>query len=1351
MPPDLSMRQTALAAALDPAAVSIDARDARDRFAFVAQFARLILYYDQNNQAAGDWQAFFLKDPTLLLAAISACNYLEYQATYEGIQAQYQAAKKQNISRAHIDFVNQCADLMQHMFVHLNRWLQFMKRNAGNHVLQQFLQKSIRETLAQHLYQLIHTQQFLNFVNADYLAPETAIYREFDPLWHDSARVSDSTSMGDDATAQLEQCYVTVFNVFVQIIDSAKTFFYQIENWTTTYPDIGLLMSFVTLMQNQQTMINGYARQHLDFYYQQVLQLQPRPAQADEAYVCFTLADQVGSYCLPAATAFVAGNYADQTPVLFSSVKDFTINAVSIAQAVGVYADTLNHTGLYRQSNAQPSTVQTNQLQEVQSWPAFANDRGQGQGSKSQQGFAFASPMLYMQGGSRTLTVTLELLPSATAATAATAGTAPDYAAMFAHSHCFLSTESAWFAVSSYTSQQTASSTTLVLTIKLQNGDPPIVAFKQNPDGYTSLWPLLKIVLADDASLLAPPALKSVKFNTDIEGLTQLSLANDLTPMANGVATQTFGPLPEMGSCFYVGSNELFAKPLTTVDIQLNWDSLEDNFSQYYSAYNDYVLSQPSTILIPAPFANQKFLGEWRLLSEKLLSNKKAFWTSGSVTLFQKDTTSSGNTAAWGKNAQNSVFTLSLSGYAGFSAQPALCLSPLPNPAQTANGYFYFELENPKEGFGQSLYPKVVSNVVLKNALTLIEKSKPPNDSWVSMIVSAVQALVSGLLNGIKKLLKMLVGGLYSMLSGLLALIKAWIGKLGSGLGALATKLLALFKKGIKPAAPAKAAAPDNPPNPLAASVTPVAAVAPAADSAPVTVDGLLPMPNVPYSPKQSAVLVNYSACAQIDIATTAPADDSAYPCELYHYGVFQAYQVYTSGNDNTTPQLGFKRLCPLADSTQTKSAAPALPLLTGVSSPACLYLALGSVQAPCTLSIYAEVAELDNASDDSGADKQTVSYSYWGEQGWQAITVLQDETQNLCRSGIIQIAIPGLPASAQTAPATATYLNAPMLPGTDFWLAIAVPPAASVNLLATRLVFLGTQALRLQRGEMAGLSSGEVPWIAANSITGPKSKIAQITQIRQPFASFGGLAAENTTQFGGGSSFYRRVSQRLFDKDRACTVQDLIDMTHEACGDVFHVQRLKPNGARLRFGVIRGYPNAYIEGAYRPVLSALAIDQIAQHINQRAPGFTRLELINLPQQEVKIAVHLLVADANSQQALAEQINQQLRLYLSPWISSDVETMPIAQGINRAALTDFLMAQTGVLALTSLSILLRQADGKWQRSPLDPVLPSLPEAILISAAQHDIAFDKAIAAPVAKGGIATGKAAGQAMETSHVG
>jgi len=248
------------------------------------------------------------------------------------------------------------------------------------------------------------------------------------------------------------------------------------------------------------------------------------------------------------------------------------------------------------------------------------------------------------------------------------------------------------------------------------------------------------------------------------------------------------------------------------------------------------------------------------------------------------------------------------------------------------------------------------------------------------------------------------------------------------------------------------------------------------------------------------------------------------------------------------------------------------------------------------------------------------------------------------------------------------------------------------------------------------------VPSLDANSITGTKNKTPQISQVLQPFSSFGGMPAESMDCYSGESSFYRRVSQRLSDKDRVSTVQNWLNMAYDACMDLYYVCMVQRSFNQLCLGVVRRYANAHVPGAFNPVLGSDDLQTTKQYIAQRTPAFIDVEVGNVPQQEVKVSVNLSIAVQTSQNELAEQINQNLRLYLSPWINASCGQMPIAQGINRTALIQFLRTQDKVLGVNALSILSLNADGKWIDNQQDPVLTTVSPAIFVSAERHIIEF-----------------------------
>lgn len=1253
---DRSVRASLVA--LDPASIEVDGRDSRDRLAFVANFARLILYYDLNNQPAGDWQPFFLKDPAVLLASISKTEYIAYHAKYTELQLDARSLPPvANLSAQDVVLVNQLCGLLQRMFCKIDQWFHFMQIDAGSYSLHDFLKKKIEESLSCLLWSMVALQRRLSTGNDKIAPPDIGIYQHFEPIWRDrGGRVQDAPEADDQPVAGLCRIYHKVFDVFMQLINSAEQAFYRQEAQPTRYPDTGLLIAFSRLMNKQQSLINQFGGKHLDFYYDRILRLCPKTAQPDAVYVCLSLTDKGAGLSIPAGTKFLAGNYPDNSEILFSNDLASEINHAAIFQVNTLYYDKLKTRGLYLGEIPQPDRVVRNASQDILSWDAFGNAGG----GRIQQGFAIASPMLLLQGGKRTITVVLEFEGK------------PAIRDFISGSKFYLSTEKSWFEVDGASCSIAGNAATL--NISLAVSDPAIVPFAVNPDGVGSAWPMLKVMLGDSADLCSPPVLSRVSIQTHVERLTPVAIANDTSQLPNTGTVQILGPVPELGGHYYVGSNECFAKPLQTLTLRLNWDSLPADFGDYYAPYNQYLtVPNPSGVAEHPAFSNTAFVGQWKLLSQNNLPDKATppRWTSGKVSLFQQES---------GLNAQRSVFSFNLKDV--YTPDPMLAQSAILPVAQAKNGYIYFELDAPCYAFGHSLYAGLVSEISLKNAQVLIEMAK--GKSVPAAIVDAISDAVQLLLCVLKKFAQ--------LLGQAVSLLVATMRSLAMRIVAAIRNMLHKAGNPAVPAATSQGASG----NKSAALADCIAKPPPAA---------LLAPPNLPYSPRQSALQLDYDAVAVTPVSGSA----ATYPLQLYHYGAFKAYLAYDA--DTPHNSLGFANLLPEVAESAENVADQQLNLFQGVAGQGCLYVALSSVCAPCTISLYAEITPAGTLSADDD-----VAYWYWTQTGWQRLIVVLDETERLGRSGIVRLDIPGLPADMQTDDKL-SYLLCPLMPGADFWIAVTTRRSG------VRMSYLNTQALKLSRATPISLPAGVIPQIGAGTIVSTQNKIAQIAGIVQPFASFGGFPAEDKDSYQGRSSFYRRVSERLNNKDRAASRSDYVSIAHDACIDLYYAKPLvKPAGV-VAVGLVKGYASAQLPNAYTPLLESSELGIVLARLQSRASAMAKIGVMNLRHQTVTLDVSLVISPGANACALIQDMNQILKVYLSPWICSESQQASLAQGIGRAALIGFLSSQENVIAVSALEISLTPLDGGVP-APVqdDPVVPTSEDAILVSAMQHNISI-----------------------------
>jgi len=1372
-------RCSQLARALDPGNIKVDGRNNRDRLAFVAAFSQLILYYDQNNQRAGHWQSFFMKDPSILFAAISKTDYSFYHAEFMLLER-----GKLGSLTGDADYVNQLIPLLQNLFSTINKWFYFMGLNAVSSSLHLFLKKMIEETLAGQLSSMLALQQRLCTATKGMVhAPDSTFYRSLEPVWFNGQNNQRGLFLIDETeplaigslVTDCSRIFHSVFDVFVQVIDHATQAFYQQENQPTPYPDTALLMAFSRLMETQQKVINQFSTKHLDFYYDHILQQSLQSAQADQVFVCLKLADKAQSLNLPAGTLFKAGSYPDQSGIVFANQADTEINHAMISSVQTLYYDQTEpgSRGLYLNTITNPTQVSRNPLEEIVTWDGFGNNEG----LPIQQGFALASPLLFLQGGLRTISVTLafqsdSLLSPSAALT--------DFIQAFPNNQFYLSTEKTWFALSQEYINILPDPCGVEINITLPPEAPAIVAFAKSPDGFCSAWPILKIMLGPAVDLSMPPSLAKVSIQVQVDQFSHFSLANNSSPLPTTGPQQLLGPVPEVGNCFYVGSNECFAKPLGSLTLNINWDKLPSNFCDYYAQYNQYLFTQRAAAILS--LAADAVTAAATALSDGTVAANQAKGTSAETeTATSKDCLIAANTAVTAANTAVKAAKAAVEAASSTSdtaqaiASAAAAIASASDAAASASVVAKKASEAAVGTTVATAAAKASASAVTAQDATIataafIFTNRSFTGQWSLLTSTTWQCLTPE--TGDSPLPPVKPAKLPSIFERIVRMMVWWF--VVRRIAQLSPILPPFFRR-MSPVNMSTVESPPLPDEPqinspaptqmaftpdavcwfqqssgspglnlqsssFAFTFNPMYTAIPqlALSPLPGVTDANngylrfdlekpddafgnslyaqvisyisfnnaqalmlkdqkakpLPIPNPPYSPKLSSLQGSYTASAVTDISPEQSTDPQCYPLQLYHYGSFKPYLAYDA--TNTEQGYGFCNLTP----QDTDAASATLPLFAGAGGQGCLYLSLSGVVAPCSLTLFVEISTDDNqASAQSGSS----GYYYWTNNGWQPIKVLQNDTNNLTCPGIITFDIPSLtPVDLRLTAAEQqlsvlqqvnieqvemdlSYLASPIMPNADFWLAIATKPNGKA--LNIKLSYLNTQAVKLTRVSTAGLPAGEIPQINANSISATQKKWAQLASITQPFASFGGLPAENKNSYGGYSSFYRRVSERLNNKDRSVTPIDFVNMAHSACMNLFYAKVIAGKGGAVRIGLVKGYPNAQLPNAFRPMVDALDQAAIVQHIACRTSAMTKLSVFNLKHQIVRISTTLLIDPQANANAMEKAINQQLRVYLSPWIRSDLPQRSVTQDINHSELIRFLSAQAGVLSVSGLSLM----------------------------------------------------------------
>ncbi|MEL6135733.1 MAG: hypothetical protein AAFR59_20435, partial [Bacteroidota bacterium] len=89
--------------------------------------------------------------------------------------------------------------------------------------------------------------------------------------------------------------------------------------------------------------------------------------------------------------------------------------------------------------------------------------------------------------------------------------------------------------------------------------------------------------------LLRDAIIQKLDIAVDASHISQFSIYNDFGPLDSTQPFQPFGVVPTSGSSFYVGNVEAFSKPLSSLDLHVEWMDVPQNtygIEGYYSTYN---------------------------------------------------------------------------------------------------------------------------------------------------------------------------------------------------------------------------------------------------------------------------------------------------------------------------------------------------------------------------------------------------------------------------------------------------------------------------------------------------------------------------------------------------------------------------------------------------------------------------------------------------------------------------------------------------------------------------------------------------------------------------------------------
>lgn len=1259
----------------------IDDRSERERLTFLAEFASLINFYSEHNQLTDNWTPFLLKDPVFLTAFISQTKFERWKSLYTNA-----CLKLENESPLSMDSIdlgdsfNELFNQFMSIFIYIERWTFYMQKMDDVYDLKAYVLNKVENIFSPYFWALRAFKEDLFLAK---LIKKTTpvlnhLYDPFqDTLWTKNKDKSPywkilglkhpiEENTADDFFHALKSTGDELFVFFHTVVTHAVPEYEKLKIGQSKYPDTTLLRGFVSLLKIQQDQLNELSKKHLEFYYRDILKQVKLFAIPDHVIICAETAKKDAAFHLPAGTLFNGGMDAEKNPIEYASQEEVTLNPAAITTAYTLSCLPQEGTGstfssLYFQQIDNPGTVEKEEDGTIKQWETFGGSAPPPD-TEIKMAIAFASPMLLLREGQRALTLYLTFLKDIDLA-------------LLQNAVYYLSTATVWKqvafeAVYTTSSDGSTDQKKITLTISLDTTFPPVEKFLADPDGVSSLWPMMKIEFSSFMNMSDPPVLTDLQIDVTVTGLKEFQLYNDNGLLTTKTPYQLFGPIPLQGSSFIIGSNEIFSKPFDVLTIGLDWDTLPPKgFEIYYAQYNAYLLSRyknVSNVITDAesetslsytpsePASPSRFKRFLNVLGKVFL----VYWI---WKLFSRKTNTSTTSEEQKAKTRDIIIRPAFSnvsfavGFQLLTGQAWEKFDIIKEMKNTTGEPPFIPYDNPDCKRVQNDVAMLFST---KDKCALTDSSYfgynstvPPAtpDPYIQhSVLEFTDTSTSGFMKMSLDLPKYGFGAdLYAALVSEIALQNAVI-------------IINIDKDS------------DDPPQFLQ----------PAA---------------MPFVPK----LKNFSADYQASQTYDLTVEKEAYPLQCFFYSPFENYLVYDNSSD-AVEQESSAVLTITGEVWETRG----LRLYPSLKYKGVLFLEIENLVAADSLNIFFEL----NRKYGTSPGSRTINYNYLSVTGWKELKVLADDTNNFTCSGVIKVNVP-LDMATESL----------VLPEKKYWISIGVKEDPGSF---AQTSYLKTNGFDVKRSGTSYLAVTEKPWIPANTIVQTKMPVPQISTIEQPFPSQGGKAAETEKMKD------RRVSNRIKTKDRAVTSEDYFRLIRQEFDDIYYSKVIyDPVKKTTEIYVVKSYDSSTDPNAFLPLVSECQEQKIESYLKERASFFANIKVSNFKIEYVKVKAVVVIKDGFEDAGVRQNIINAINIYLSPWVTSAEQQVAIDQGISDAELAALIKTIDGVSAVNSISFEVSITDiqqKKIFRSPPDQqgrvVVPSRPSALFVPESTHDIQF-----------------------------
>lgn len=766
--------------ALEPGYIHVDEMRLEDFLAMSSDYARLITFFNLKNEAHGDWEAFFASDEAVIFSMILTTDLNWIESDFFVFMREMAWGMGAGMGRNLYLFDEEDWRIVPNyrLALMIDRWFTSLKTavSVSGERLNQKIAFEIESKLREALYRLkMFLEQYSENVTELFL-------RDFHRDWFDVRHIV-SVPTATDEKAVIEQFlksnFYTFFNTLMLLKDAARKALPLSLKSKTHLPSTGLYIAFAQLLRRAQEKLNLFPQRHLNFYYHEILKVQPRKRVSDAAYLVFhpTLEDR--EIWIKKGTEFVAGTDQDKHDVIYTAENDLMVSHAEIVSLKTLY---FARNALSSPENSMDftSAAKTNMIPILESltlmpgvspqfWPVFGAPKTEAEQRRyedAQFGFAVASPILLLKEGEREIALSIKMTvpiegedPQAAsektfnevleeillkmktdAGDQNPLGEAEKQAFFFkVFRQIFqiaLTTEKGWMPVDGYLPlsqviEKSLAKDQLQIQISLPMDADAIVPYSPavHGKGYETDSPIIRFKINPLSylfpySFLASFVVKEMTIDVSVKEARELVLYNQLGQLDPGSPCNPFGPLPTVGSYFIISNPEMARKHISQFEVDVEWGGLPLESGGFETHYRAYPLSMDNTVF-KARITTLSG-GRWQPIEEEAQKEIDLFTTKVSEGPDEGGARINKNRRLSCESAVSFFKPVT-----GRMAEEDLAYGP-----DTKGGFFKFTLTEPDIAFGHLSYPLLLTDVLTTNArLKHAKLFKPvPNAPYTPLI-----------------------------------------------------------------------------------------------------------------------------------------------------------------------------------------------------------------------------------------------------------------------------------------------------------------------------------------------------------------------------------------------------------------------------------------------------------------------------------------------------------------------------------------------------------------------------------------------------------------------------------------